>query len=85
MLRGALRATRVALDGRNRFPISVPSTQTRRRNDRKRLDIIQENARIIREGRRALMRRMHREKQEADTLNAQQQAQPTSSLFTDTR
>lgn len=62
MFRSAFRVTQVLLDGRNRFPINIKLTQTRKRNDRKRLAIMQENAAIIREGRRALMRRLTREK-----------------------
>lgn len=66
MIRSALRATCVVLDGRNRFPVKISSNRTRRRNDRKRLAIIQENAFIIREGRKALMRRLAREKEETE-------------------
>lgn len=67
MIRFALRATRVVLDGRNRFPVRLVPTRTRRRNDRKRLAIIQENASIIREGRKALMRRIARETSEGSS------------------
>lgn len=65
MFRSAFRVTQVLFDGRNRFPINIKLTQTRKRNDRKRLAIMQENASIIREGRRALMRRLTREKMES--------------------
>lgn len=65
MLRGVLRATRVVLDGRNRFPVNLKYTQTRKRNDRKRIKILKENAAIIREGREALTRRLEKEKEEA--------------------
>lgn len=51
---GAFRATRTLLDGRNLFTKKVKMTQTRKRNSRKRVKIIQENAAIIREGREAL-------------------------------
>lgn len=61
MLRGVLRATRVVLDGRNRFPVNLKYTQTRKRNDRKRIKILKENAAIIREGREALMRKAEKE------------------------
>lgn len=64
MLRGVLRATRIVLDGRNRFPVNIKYTQTRKRNDRKRIKILQENAAIIREGREALMKRLEKEKME---------------------
>lgn len=67
MFRSVFRATQVLFDGRNRFPINIKLTQTRKRNDRKRLAIMQENAAIIREGRRALMRRLIREKNERQT------------------
>lgn len=55
--------TRVALDGRNRFPVNIKYTQTRKRNDRRREAILKENARIIREGKEALTRRLAKEKE----------------------
>lgn len=58
MLQGVLRATRFVLDGRNRFPVNIKYTQTRKRNDRRRVAILKENARIIREGREALEQRL---------------------------
>lgn len=61
MFQGVLRATRVLLDGRNRFPVNLKYTQTRKRNDRRRIKILKENALIIREGREALRRRMEKE------------------------
>lgn len=64
MLRGVLRATRVVLDGRNRFPVNIKYTQTRKANDRKRIKNLQENAAIIREGREALMKRLDKDKLE---------------------
>lgn len=64
MLRAGIRVTQVVMDGRNRFPVNIRLSQTRKRNDRKRLAIMQENATIIREGRRALMQRLFREKNE---------------------
>lgn len=64
MFRGVFRATRIALDGRNRFPVDIKYTRTRKRNDRKRLAIVQENARIIREGRKALLARLSQEAQQ---------------------
>lgn len=76
MFRGVLRATRVALDGRNRFPVNIKYTQTRKRNDRKRLKILKENAAIIREGREALTKRLEREKMEE--LTASTAARPTA-------
>lgn len=51
---GAFRGTRILLDARNRFSKVVPYTQTRKRNDRKRIKILKENSRVIREGRDAL-------------------------------
>ena len=53
---GALRMTRVVLDGRNRFTKVVRITQTQKRNARRREKIMKENAAIIREGREALDR-----------------------------
>lgn len=53
----------MVLDGRNRFPVNVKYTQTRKRNHRKREKIMRENARIIREGREALATRLAREEQ----------------------
>lgn len=44
------------LDGRNRFSKVVRITQTQKRNTRRRIKIVQENAAIIREGREALDR-----------------------------
>lgn len=61
---GALRVTTVLLDGRNRYPINIRLTQTRKRNDRKRLAVMQENAAIIREGRNALLKRLAREREQ---------------------
>lgn len=63
MFQGVFRATRVVLDGRNRFPVNLKYTQTRKRNDRRRVAVLKENARIIREGREALERRLAKEKE----------------------
>jgi Mitochondrial ribosomal protein L31 len=51
---GAFRASRVLLDGRNLFTKKVRMTQTRKRNARKRLRQMMDNAEVIREGRSAL-------------------------------
>ncbi len=53
---GAFRISRILLDGRNRFTKVVKISQTQKRNTRKRLKIVQENAAIIREGKEALDR-----------------------------
>lgn len=78
MFRGVLRATAPLLDGRNRFPINLKLTQTRKANDRRRIAILKENARIIREGRRALMARLTLERSEAMAAS-QASTSPTSS------
>jgi hypothetical protein len=51
---GAFRASRVLLDARNMFTKKVRMTQTRKRNARKRLRQMIDNAEVIREGRTAL-------------------------------
>ena len=51
---GAMRASRVLLDARNRFSKTVKLTQTQKRNKRDKLRIVVENAKIIREGEAAL-------------------------------
>lgn len=48
------RATRVLLDGRNRFSKVVRISQMQKRNTRRRIKIVQQNSVIIREGRQAL-------------------------------
>lgn len=53
---GAFRTSLILRDGRNRFSKVIRMTQTRKRNSRERIKIIQENAAIIREGREALDR-----------------------------
>lgn len=72
MWRCVFRATRVVLDGRNRFPVDIKYTQTRKRNTRKRVKIMKENAKIIREGREALSRRLEREKHQMANESLQQ-------------
>lgn len=59
--------TRVVLDGRNRFPVDIKYTQTRKRNDRRRVKILKYNAMILREGREALTKRLEKEKAQMQT------------------
>lgn len=56
MTLGALRVTRIVLDGRNRFTKVIRLSQAQKRNARARLKLVQENAAIIREGKAALDR-----------------------------
>lgn len=72
MWRGVFRSTRVLLDGRNRFPVNVKYTQTRKRNTRQKVKIMKENAKIIREGREALRKRLLVEQQSQTPAEAPQ-------------
>lgn len=72
MFQGVFRGTRILLDGRNRFPINIKYTQTRKRNDRKRIAVLKENARILREGKEALESRIAKERLQAAQTSKEQ-------------
>lgn len=67
-------------DGRNRFPVDIKYTQTRKANDRRRIKILKENMQIIREGRAALIRRLLKEQKQAK--GEAHQAQTASAIQT---
>lgn len=54
----------MVFDGRNRFPVNLKYTKTRKRNDKKRIKILKGNAMIIREGKDALQKRLEREQEQ---------------------
>lgn len=72
MFRGWLRMTNFLCDGRNRFPVNIKYTQTRKANDRRRVKILKENMQIIREGRAALIKRILKERKQAQAASPAQ-------------